>query len=100
MVRVQVCPKNSKMFRAVLVLSLSTIAAAQLSVAVVGDWGGQSTAPYTTAVQLSVAKTMGTVGAARKISSWWAIGDNFYEGERTLHATQSRSYPIIGSESN
>jgi hypothetical protein len=61
-------------------LSTFVAAAAQLSVAVVGDWGGQSTAPYTTTVQLSVAKTMGVVGAARKITSWWAIGDNFYEG--------------------
>ena len=69
------------MIRAAQALSVATIAAAQFSAAVVGDWGGASTAPYTTAVQLSVAKTMGTVGAARKISSWWAIGDNFYEGE-------------------
>lgn len=86
------------MLCATLALSLATTAAAQLSVAVVGDWGGQSAAPYTTAVQLSVAKTMGTVGAARKISSWWAIGDNFYEGERTLRRITDRI--LHRSESN
>lgn len=42
--------KASKMIRAAQALSVATIAAAQFSAAVVGDWGGASTAPYTTAV--------------------------------------------------
>jgi hypothetical protein len=52
-------------------------AAGQLNLLVVGDWGGSSTAPYTTAVQLSVAAGMGAVGAANKISEVFGVGDNF-----------------------
>ena len=63
---------------AVVALLLARGAAGQLNLLVVGDWGGASTAPYTTAVQLSVAAAMGAVGAANKITEVFGVGDNFY----------------------
>ena len=46
----------------------------QLNLLAVGDWGGASAPPYTTVAQLSVAKAMGIIGAARNISEVWAPG--------------------------
>ena len=60
-------------------LLLARGAAGQLNLLVVGDWGGASTAPFTTAVQQAVAVSMGAVGAANKITEVFGIGDNFYE---------------------
>ena len=61
------------------VAALARGAAGQLNLLVVGDWGGASTAPYTTAVQTSVAAAMGAVGAANQITEVFGVGDNFYE---------------------
>ena len=64
---------------AVAALLLARGAAGQLNLLVVGDWGGASTAPFTTAVQQAVAVSMGAVGAANKITEVFGVGDNFYE---------------------
>lgn len=52
---------------------------ADASFLVMGDWGGQSTFPYTTQAQRDVAKGMET--KAVKLDSQFviALGDNFYE---------------------
>ena len=55
--------------------ALAPRASGQLNLLVVGDWGGASTAPYTTAVQLSVAAGMGAVGAANNIKEVFGVGD-------------------------
>ena len=65
--------------RMLAVAALARGAAGQLNLLVVGDWGGASTAPYTTAVQTSVAAAMGAVGAANQITEVFGVGDNFYE---------------------
>jgi len=44
----------------------------------VGDWGGQTTPPYTTTPQLAVAKQMGLTGEQFGSNFTLGIGDNFY----------------------
>jgi len=45
--------------------------------AVVSDWGGIGTAPYTTPSQLAVASAMETVGSATDFSFVLSAGNNF-----------------------
>ena len=49
-----------------------------LNFVMLGDWGGQESAPYTTKTELEVADKMG--GIAEQIGSQFtiALGDNFY----------------------
>jgi len=62
-----------------VVASLVTSGLAQsLNFVAVGDWGGQSTAPYTTPAQLAVAKQMAITAAAINSNFTFGIGDNFY----------------------
>ena len=51
----------------------------ELSFMVIGDWGGQPTAPYTTAAEREVAQQMGKTAAALGSSFTVALGDNFYD---------------------
>ncbi len=63
------------------VLSLSssaTAAADSLNFLAVGDWGGQTSSPYTTTAQLAVAKVMGDEAQAIDSQFTFALGDNFY----------------------
>ncbi|XP_077981512.1 tartrate-resistant acid phosphatase type 5-like [Glandiceps talaboti] len=43
-----------------------------------GDWGGQSDSPYTTPVEVAVAKAMGDVADFYQSQFTLALGDNFY----------------------
>ncbi|XP_006811313.1 tartrate-resistant acid phosphatase type 5-like [Saccoglossus kowalevskii] len=44
-----------------------------------GDWGGKATHPYTTVVEVAVAKAMGNVADMYQSQFTLALGDNFYE---------------------
>eukprot|EP01006_Ploeotia_vitrea_P053637 TRINITY_DN67804_c9_g2_i2.p1 TRINITY_DN67804_c9_g2~~TRINITY_DN67804_c9_g2_i2.p1 ORF type:complete len:341 (+),score=32.53 TRINITY_DN67804_c9_g2_i2:38-1060(+) len=44
----------------------------------IGDWGGQSAAPYTTPPELACAQTMGKVAKNLNSRFTLALGDNFY----------------------
>jgi len=46
---------------------------------VVGEWGGQSAAPYTTPGQLAAAQGMATVAAAVSTAFVVSPGGNFYD---------------------
>lgn len=51
----------------------------------VGDWGGQTGAPYTTPGEVEVAAQMGKTAAAEGSSFVLALGDNFYsEGVQSV----------------
>jgi hypothetical protein len=52
---------------------------AQLSFLVVGDWGGQTDAPYTTPAEVALAKVMGERAAEINSQFTLALGDNFYD---------------------
>ncbi|XP_069129879.1 tartrate-resistant acid phosphatase type 5-like [Argopecten irradians] len=45
---------------------------------VLGDWGGVDVKPYTTLVEVSVAKQMGTLADTYAPQNILALGDNFY----------------------
>jgi hypothetical protein len=51
---------------------------AGLNFMAVGDWGGQTNAPFTEAGQVATAKGMGEVGDAIGSKFVLALGDNFY----------------------
>jgi len=69
---------------------LIAIANAQLRFFVVGDWGGQETAPYTTEIQLQVAEQMGIVGSSFIPNFIAGTGDNFYDNGIETDVTDSR----------
>jgi len=56
-----------------------TVFTQSLNFVAVGDYGGQSTAPYTTPAQVAVAKQMGITAASLNSNFTLGIGDNFYE---------------------
>jgi tartrate-resistant acid phosphatase type 5 len=65
-----------------VVLAALVLAAAadnSISFLVMGDWGGQPTAPYTTPAEVATAKSMGVI--AEKVNAQFvlALGDNFYD---------------------
>ena len=65
------------MLRVLAVAGAATLVAADSWRAlVVGDWGGASTAPYSTSVQLDVAKAMGRVGSTFAPQLVYGVGDN------------------------
>ena len=45
----------------------------------VGDWGGQTSSPFTTKAQLSVAEAMGSIGSTVGSEFVFSLGDNFYD---------------------
>jgi len=57
---------------------------------VVGDWGGQSVAPYTTEIQLQVASQMGSYGGTFTPDFIIAPGDNFYDDGIPTDVTDAR----------
>jgi len=62
-----------------VVCALVSLACGQtLRFVAVGDWGGQSTPPYTTPPQLAVAKQMGVTAEEFGSNFTLGIGDNFY----------------------
>ncbi len=50
-----------------------------LSFLVLGDWGGQPRAPYTTPAEVAIAAVMGTKAAEIGSKFTLALGDNFYD---------------------
>ena len=62
-----------------LAASLLSWAHAELNFVVIGDWGGQSIAPYTTDAEREVAGQMGKTAAAIGSQFTVALGDNFYD---------------------
>lgn len=62
-----------------LLTFLSTAFCQDIRFLAVGDWGGQSDAPYTTPVQLQVAAQMGKTAASFGSQFTLGIGDNFYD---------------------
>ena len=51
----------------------------ELKFMVVGDWGGQSKAPYTTGAEVKVAQQMSKTAAALGSRFTVSLGDNFYD---------------------
>eukprot|EP01116_Phalansterium_solitarium_P013614 TRINITY_DN3100_c0_g1_i1.p1 TRINITY_DN3100_c0_g1~~TRINITY_DN3100_c0_g1_i1.p1 ORF type:complete len:307 (-),score=99.68 TRINITY_DN3100_c0_g1_i1:168-1088(-) len=68
----------AKFFALAAFMALSC-SAQELKFVAVGDWGGQSNAPYTTSIQLQVAAQMGETAAAFGSQFTLGIGDNFYD---------------------
>ncbi len=65
------------MLRALAFAGAATLVAADSWRALMtADWGGASVAPYTTSVQLDVAKAMGRVGSTFLPQQVFGIGDN------------------------
>lgn len=60
------------------VVNAAATVMAGLNFLAVGDWGGQTNAPYTEAGQVATAKGMGEVGDAIGSKFVLALGDNFY----------------------
>jgi len=58
---------------------VSASLAAELNFLVVGDWGGESSYPYTTDIQTKVATAMARVAPQENVSFIIGIGDNFYD---------------------
>lgn len=56
----------------------------------VGDWGGQTSAPYTEIGQVSTAKGMGEVGQSIGSKFVLALGDNFYSNGISTDAQDPR----------
>lgn len=50
-----------------------------LSFLVIGDWGGQDTAPYTTAGERALAKQIAKTAVSDNTQFVLAVGDNFYD---------------------
>jgi len=50
-----------------------------LKVEALGDWGGQSTSPYTTQIQLSTASALLSQTKSFQPDFFLALGDNFYD---------------------
>jgi tartrate-resistant acid phosphatase type 5 len=61
-----------------LLAAAPTLAAAELNFLVMADWGGQPTAPFTTAAEISTAGGMGRMAETMNASFALAVGDNFY----------------------
>ena len=67
-------------------LPVVTVSASPLSFTVLGDWGGQDDAPYTTQAETRIAATMGEVAASVSAQFTVALGDNFYDnGVKDVH---------------
>jgi len=62
----------------VLLSVTSLVRGQQLDFVLLGDWGGQSDAPYTTPIELQVAQQMGITAEQVNAKFVVAIGDNFY----------------------
>lgn len=63
---------------------VGAVAANELNFLVMADWGGQPSAPYTTAAEISTAGGMGRIAETTNASFALAVGDNFYSsGIRT-----------------
>lgn len=93
---------------------LSFVYGDSLKFVAVGDWGGQETAPFTTPIQLQVAKQMGETASSFGSQFTLGMGDNFYshgiptndrdprfkntfEDVYTAASLQSRWYIIAGN---
>lgn len=74
---------------ALLAASLLCLAKAkdgELNFVVLGDWGGQPEAPYTTDAEREVAEQMGITAATVGSQFTLALGDNFYDvGVKDVH---------------
>ena len=64
---------------AVSLLSWARARDGELNFVVIGDWGGQPEAPYTTDAEREVAEQMGKTAAAISSQFTVALGDNFYD---------------------
>ena len=69
---------NSVLFSTVFSICCALGARGDLAFTVVGDWGGQTSNPYTTPAECSISEQMGV--RAQMIGSQFtvALGDNFY----------------------
>lgn len=69
-----------------LAASLLCLAQAQLNFMILGDWGGQPVAPYTTDAEREVAEQLGKTAASVGSQFTLALGDNFYDtGVKDVH---------------
>eukprot|EP01130_Rhizamoeba_saxonica_P012894 TRINITY_DN5478_c0_g3_i1.p1 TRINITY_DN5478_c0_g3~~TRINITY_DN5478_c0_g3_i1.p1 ORF type:complete len:315 (-),score=50.71 TRINITY_DN5478_c0_g3_i1:61-1005(-) len=76
---------------AILVVMIAlTLVHCQLNFVAIGDWGGSSTAPYTSPIQLNVAKQMARVAQDINSSFVVGIGDNFYNSGIPTNANDAR----------
>ena len=67
-------------------LAAATASASPLAFTVLGDWGGQDDAPYTTLAETSLAASMGDVASSVSAQFTVALGDNFYHyGVKDVH---------------
>ena len=67
-------------------LAFVTASDSPLSFTVLGDWGGQDDAPYTTQAETRIAAGMGEVAASVGAQFTVALGDNFYHyGVKDVH---------------
>ena len=62
-----------------IICATVAIVTSQIDFIVIGDWGGQNSAPYTTPIQLNTADIMGKIADEYNISFVILLGDNFYE---------------------
>ena len=53
--------------------------ASAMEILAMGDWGGQSAAPFTTSDERATAKSMKEQKATFNVSLSLALGDNFYD---------------------
>ena len=73
-----------------LCLPAHAAASVGLTFLAVGDWGGQTSAPYTEIGQVSTAKGMGIVGESIGSKFVLALGDNFYSSGISTDASDPR----------
>ena len=74
------------MLLAASLLSWARVVHGELNFVVLGDWGGQPEAPYTTDAELEVAEQLGKTAAAVDSQFTMALGDNFYDtGVKDAH---------------
>ena len=71
-------------------VSASSVDDAAFNFLVMGDWGGQGSAPYTTSAEIATAAGMGKLSGERGSSFSLALGDNFYSSGITTDETDMR----------